>query len=98
MLFGYPKRKPYVTVVIEDRHDRRMPRRLLLGMALMLATFASSGQNRVPAFEINEKLGRGINMGNAFEAPSETEWGNPWKPEYFRMMRDLGFNHVRLPV
>ena len=29
------------------------------------------------AFEMNQRLGRGINMGNAFEAPTETEWGNP---------------------
>jgi len=55
-------------------------------------------QQRVPAFEINERLGRGINMGNAFEAPSETEWGNPWNPEYFDIIADLGFQHVRLPV
>jgi endoglucanase len=37
-------------------------------------------------------------MGNCFEAPSENEWGNPWKPEYFKIMADLGFDHVRLPV
>jgi len=37
-------------------------------------------------------------MGNCFEAPSETEWGNPWNPEYFKIMADLGFSHVRLPV
>ena len=47
---------------------------------------------------MNERLGRGINMGNSFEAPSETAWGNPWDPEYFKIMADLGFSHVRLPV
>ncbi len=47
---------------------------------------------------MNDRLGRGVNMGNSFEAPSETEWGNPWKPEYFQIMSELGFNHVRLPV
>ena len=55
-------------------------------------------QNRIPAFEMNERLGSGVNMGNAFEAPSESAWGNPWKPEYFEIMADLGFSHVRLPV
>lgn len=50
------------------------------------------------AFEINQRLGRGINMGNAFEAPTETAWGNQWKPEYFQMMAELGFSHVRVPV
>lgn len=57
-----------------------------------------SAQNRLPAFEMNERLGRGINIGNTFEAPTETEWGNPWYPEYFEMIADLGFQHVRLPV
>jgi endoglucanase len=55
-------------------------------------------QNRQPAFAMNERLGRGINMGNSFEAPTETAWGNPWSPSYFRIMSELGFNHVRVPV
>ncbi|HNX80264.1 MAG TPA: cellulase family glycosylhydrolase, partial [Prolixibacteraceae bacterium] len=53
---------------------------------------------RESAFQLNQRLGRGINMGNCFEAPTETEWGNPWKPEYFRIMSDLGFKHVRIPI
>jgi len=55
-------------------------------------------QERLEAFQMNDRLGRGINMGNSFEAPSETAWGNPWDPEYFKIMSDLGFSHVRLPV
>lgn len=47
---------------------------------------------------INERLGRGINMGNAFEAPTETEWGNPWQPDYFQLIAELGFQHVRVPI
>src|SRR5690606_14670209 len=46
---------------------------LFTGSALVLPA-----QNRLPAFEMNERLGRGINIGNTFEAPTETEWGNPW--------------------
>jgi aryl-phospho-beta-D-glucosidase BglC (GH1 family) len=60
--------------------------------------FNVSAQTRESAFQLNERLGRGINMGNCFEAPSETEWGNPWKPEYFRIMSELGFKHVRIPI
>jgi aryl-phospho-beta-D-glucosidase BglC (GH1 family) len=71
---------------------------LLTALILSLASINLSAQNRLPAFEMNERLGRGINMGNCFEAPSEEEWGNPWKPEYFRIMSELGFDHVRLPV
>lgn len=68
---------------------------LLIAIVVILSVTA---QERKKAFEINERLGRGINMGNAFEAPSETAWGNPWRPEYFRIMSELGFTHVRVPI
>jgi aryl-phospho-beta-D-glucosidase BglC (GH1 family) len=47
---------------------------------------------------VNRRLGRGINMGNMFEAPSEEAWGNPWKSGYFQQIAELGFRHVRIPV
>ncbi len=50
------------------------------------------------AFEINQKLGRGVNMGNMFEAPSEDAWGNPFRDDYFQRIAALGFEHVRIPV
>ena len=53
---------------------------------------------QTPIFELNKKLGKGINMGNMFEAPSETEWGNPFKDDYFSKIAKLGFNHVRIPI
>ena len=59
---------------------------------------SGEAQERLAAFQMNERLGRGINMGNSFEAPSEIAWGNPWDPEYFKIMSELGFSHVRLPV
>jgi aryl-phospho-beta-D-glucosidase BglC (GH1 family) len=55
-------------------------------------------QNNLTNFEINKALGRGINMGNMFEAPSEGEWGNPYKEDYFQKISNLGFNHVRIPI
>ncbi|MDZ4708910.1 MAG: cellulase family glycosylhydrolase [Saprospiraceae bacterium] len=48
--------------------------------------------------ELNKKLGKGINMGNMFEAPSESEWGNPFRDDYFQRIKALGFNHVRIPI
>ena len=50
------------------------------------------------AHEINEKLGRGVNLGNMFEAPSEEAWGNPFRDDYFQRIAALGFDHVRIPV
>lgn len=37
-------------------------------------------------------------MGNMFEAPTETEWGNPFIDDYFERIAQLGFNHVRIPI
>ncbi|MCG6189427.1 cellulase family glycosylhydrolase [Maribellus maritimus] len=68
-------------------------------LAVVIFIFLNSfGQTREHAFEINKKLGRGINYGNMFEAPTETSWENPWQPEYASMIAELGFNHVRIPI
>ena len=72
--------------------------KILFTAFLFFFTFNSYSQNREHAFEVNKRLGRGINYGNMFEAPTETEWGNPWKPQYAKMISDLGFKHVRIPI
>lgn len=46
----------------------------------------------------NKKFGRGINLGNALEAPKEGEWGVTLKAHYFKAIKDAGFDSVRLPV
>ncbi len=58
----------------------------------------AGAQSLLNIFELNNALGRGINMGNMFEAPSEGEWGNPYKEDYFQKIATLGFNHVRIPI
>lgn len=48
----------------------------------------------------NRRLGRGINMGNMYEAP-RGGWNSEeleLKPEYFRIIREGGFDSVRIPV
>ncbi len=67
-------------------------------LSLLFLILVSSAQNREKAFEMNQNLGRGINFGNMFEAPSETAWGNPWQPEYTKLVAEAGFNHVRIPI
>jgi len=47
---------------------------------------------------LNKKLGRGINLGNALEAPKEGAWGVTLKAEYFKTIKKAGFDSVRLPV
>jgi endoglucanase len=50
------------------------------------------------AFNQNKKLGKGINLGNALEAPNEGEWGVTLQENYFRLIAEKGFNSVRIPV
>ncbi|HAQ18180.1 MAG TPA: hypothetical protein DCR40_02985 [Prolixibacteraceae bacterium] len=67
-------------------------------IAILIIFFSINSFAQTPAFEFNKKLGTGINMGNMFEAPTETEWGNPWKTGYFKIINDMGFKHVRIPI
>lgn len=67
-------------------------------MFLFCFSGAAIAQNRGAAFEMNDRLGRGINIGNTFEAPTETVWGNPWDFGYAKMIADLGFKHIRIPI
>jgi endoglucanase len=51
------------------------------------------------AFETNNtKMHRGINIGNALEAPNEGDWGVVIKDEYFKIIREAGFDTVRIPI
>ncbi len=49
-------------------------------------------------FEQNKHLGRGINLGNALDAPNEGEWGVTLKEEYFKTIKEAGFDSVRIPI
>jgi endoglucanase len=69
----------------------------ILIFAICFSGLPLSGQDG-PAFEMNRRLGRGINIGNTFEAPSETAWSNPWNDDYARIIAELGFDHIRIPV
>jgi endoglucanase len=50
------------------------------------------------AFAAARALGRGVNLGNALEAPSEGAWGVTLREEYFELIHQAGFNAVRLPI
>lgn len=41
---------------------------------------------------------RGINLGNALEAPAPGEWGVDIQPVYFDEIKKAGFDSVRIPV
>ena len=50
------------------------------------------------AFDQNKRLGRGLNLGNALEAPREGQWGVILRAEYFRLIKEAGFGSVRIPI
>jgi endoglucanase len=50
------------------------------------------------ASDRNKNIGRGINLGNALEAPNEGDWGMVIKESYIQAIADAGFNSVRLPI
>jgi endoglucanase len=41
---------------------------------------------------------RGINLGNALDAPREGAWGVTIQPGHFSMAKAAGLDHIRLPV
>lgn len=58
----------------------------------------NNGQDSLKAWRRNGAIGRGINFGNALEAPNEGEWGLTIRESYVQAIADAGFNSVRLPI
>jgi endoglucanase len=50
------------------------------------------------AADINRSLGRGVNLGNAMEAPSEGDWGMVVEEEFIQLISDAGFEAIRIPI
>jgi len=59
-----------------------------------------STENEITLDGLNFGTGfqRGVNFGNMLEAPNEGEWGVFVKDEYFKIVKELGFDFIRLPV
>jgi endoglucanase len=52
----------------------------------------------VDPFAQARRLGRGVNLGNALDAPNEGEWGMTLDEAYFVVIAEAGFNTVRVPI
>lgn len=61
--------------------------------------FDSAKAEADPFFQaLKPPFGRGINLGNALEAPNEGEWGVRLEASYFDAIKEAGFDSIRLPV
>ncbi|MEZ6022215.1 MAG: glycoside hydrolase family 5 protein [Hyphomonadaceae bacterium] len=70
-------------------------RSILLGAAALAACARGESQARGAApFPIQ----RGVNLGNALEAPREGDWGYRIEADHLSAIADAGFDGVRLPV
>jgi endoglucanase len=74
--------------------------RHLLALGIMLTSLfpLAAGGGEKGDKPMKGNLGRGINLGNALDAPNEGEWGVKLKAEYFTTIKKAGFATVRLPV
>jgi endoglucanase len=70
-------------------------RLFLVALAVLANPFAAPAAGIEAAARA---LGRGINLGNALEAPSEGAWGLTLEEGFFTAIKEAGFEHVRLPV
>lgn len=49
-------------------------------------------------FAAARRIGHGINLGNMLEAPHEGEWGQTIQEKYLELIRQAGFDSVRIPI
>jgi endoglucanase len=52
----------------------------------------------IDPFEQVKQMGRGVNFGNALEAPREGEWGMVLEERFFDLVKEGGFATIRLPT
>ncbi len=72
---------------------------LAAGLATGLFGSPAAAQTGWTAQDAVERLGRGVNLGNALESPNfEGEWGMVIEDGFFQLIADAGFDSIRLPI
>lgn len=55
-------------------------------------------RSQTTGYELVEKMGRGINLGNVLSAPVEGNWAAKATEQYFKDVAEAGFTNVRIPL
>jgi endoglucanase len=50
------------------------------------------------AYAQADRLGRGVNFGNALDAPHEGDWGMFIHNDYFQHIKEAGFDTISVPI
>ena len=92
-----------MTVGLIPSRARKPSRYCLLNLHLLkqLMTFlraAFLGLALVALAQADPVVKRGMNFGNALEAPQEGQWGVMLQASYFPIIHDAGFDTVRVPL
>src|SRR5262249_49101384 len=69
-------------------------RETLLGAAALAAGGPAGSQPQAPTFPMR----RGVNLGNALEAPNEGDWGYKIETDHLSAIAAAGFDGIRIPV
>lgn len=77
-----------------------MKRFTFLAFFLLISIFLSTGctEKVEPPKEKPPVLTKCLNIGNSLEAPKDQPWDVPMDPSYFSIIKQAGFQCVRLPV
>lgn len=82
---------------------KRFGMRVLFRVVLLLlvhavADNAQALEDPFDAFDFSRRLGLGLNLGNALEAPREGDWGLELQSWHFDSIAEGGFDSVRVPI
>ncbi|MBN1874187.1 MAG: glycoside hydrolase family 5 protein [Anaerolineae bacterium] len=70
----------------------------LVGLIFLGCQRVSRPQGPLDPHAQAQRLGRGVNLGNALEAPEEGEWGMTLEEEFFVLIGEAGFDTIRVPI
>src|SRR5690554_3729182 len=66
---------------------------------LLLSGLSIEAKDVVSDLSTAVSISRGINMGNMLESPNrEGSWGTTLKEKYLPLIKEAGFDHIRVPI